>query len=74
MRNLAYYGLGIGFVLMGAALFALTLRKPEAPKTATPTKTQLREQAALAEENRKLRLAAAGIAGMGALFFVLTFF
>ncbi len=74
MRNLAYYGLGIGFVLMGAALFALTLRKPEAPKTAAPTKTQLREQAALAEENRKLRLAAAGIAGIGALFFVLTLF
>ncbi len=73
MRSPAFFAIGLGFILMGAGLLALTLRKPgSAP--ANPTKAQQREQAALAEENRKLRLAAAGIAGIGALFFVLTLF
>lgn len=51
---------------MGAGLFALTLRKPKAPP-AVPTKTQLREQAALVEEAKKLRIGAAAIAGFGVI-------
>jgi len=49
MRSPAFFAIGLGFVLMGAGLLALTLRKPgSAP--ANPTKAQQREQAALAEE------------------------
>lgn len=73
MRPLLFAGLGIGFILMGAGLYALTLRKPkDAP--AHPTKSQLREQAALVEENKKMRLAAGGAAGLGAVFLLLTLF
>lgn len=72
MRYLVFSGLGIGFFLMGAGLYALTLRKPKAPP-ALPTKTQLREQAALVEENKKMRLAAGVIGGLGALLVILAF-
>lgn len=72
MRSLVFIGLGIGFILMGAGLYALTMRKPKATP-ALPNKTQLREQAALAEENRKMRLAAGSIGGLGALFVILSF-
>jgi hypothetical protein len=65
MRSLAFTGLGIGFLLMGAGLYVLTLRKPSKPAPANPNKSQLREQAALAEETKKMRLAAAAIAGVG---------
>lgn len=71
MRPLVFTGLGIGFILMGAALYALTLRKAkETP--ANPNKAQLREQAALAEENKKMRVASGVIAGFGALLLLLT--
>jgi hypothetical protein len=73
MRTLVFAGLGLGFVLMGAGLYALTLRKPK-PLPANPTKTQLREQAELAEENKKMRYAAAGVAGFGVLLGLLTYF
>ena len=72
MRHLVFTGLGIGFILMGAALFALTLRKPK-PTPAVPNKAQLREQAALAEETRKLRIASGIIAAFGAVLLLLTF-
>jgi hypothetical protein len=58
MRNTAFIALGICFALMGAALFALTLRKSAKPLPASPNKTQLREQAALAAETKKMRIAA----------------
>ena len=72
MRPLVFTGLGIGFLLMGAALYALTLRKPKStlPK---PTKSQLREQATLAEENKKMRIAAGVSAGFGVVLILLTF-
>jgi len=73
MRPLLLAGLGIGFILMGAGLYALTLRKPK-PTPVSPTKTQLREQAALADENRKMRLAAGATALFGGLFVLLSFF
>jgi len=72
MRPLVFTGLGIGFLLMGAALFALTLRKPK-PTSANPNKSQLREQALLAEENKKMRIAAGVTAGFGAVLILLTF-
>lgn len=73
MSPLVFSGLGIGFILMGAGLYALTLRKPK-PTPASPTKAQLREAAALAEENRKMRLAAGGAAVLGVVFLLLTLF
>ena len=72
MRPLVFTGLGIGFILMGAALFALTLRKPK-PTPAVPNKAQLREQAVLAEETRKMRIASGIIAAFGAVLLLMTF-
>ena len=72
MRHLVFTGLGIGFILMGAALYALTLRKPK-PTPAVPNKSQLREQAALAEETKKMRIASAITAAFGAVLVLLTF-
>ena len=66
MRTPAFFAIGLGFILMGAGLFALTLRKP-GQESANPTKAQQREQAALAEENRKMRIAAAVVGGVGVL-------
>lgn len=64
MRSIAFIALGVGFILMAAGLFALTLRKAnELP--ANPNKSQLREAEALAEENRKMRLAAGIVAAIG---------
>jgi hypothetical protein len=66
MRSPAFIAIGLGFILMGVGLFALTLKKPK-NVPANPTKSQLREQAALADENRKMRTAAGVVAGLGAL-------
>ena len=71
MRPLVFTGLGIGFILMGAALYALTLRKPKSTP-ANPNKSQLREQAALAEETRKMRIAAGVTAAFGVVLLLLT--
>lgn len=73
MRPLLLAGLGIGFILMGAGLYALTLRKQK-PASANPTKAQLREQAALMEENKKMRLAAVGAAGLGGVLLLMMLF
>ena len=57
MRSSAFIAVGLGFVLMGAGLYALTLVKGK-PLPAEPTKAQVREQAARAAETRKMRIAA----------------
>ena len=71
MRTLVFTGLGIGFILMAAALYALTLRKAK-PLPGNPNKSQLREQATLAEETRKMRWAAGVIAVFGTVLCLLT--
>ncbi len=70
MRNLALLGLGTGFILMGLALLGLTYRKAK-PLPANPTKGQQREQAALADENKKMRIAGACIAAFGFVLLLL---
>ena len=40
MRSTAFIALGLGFILMAAGLFALTLRKPK-DLPANPNKSQL---------------------------------
>jgi len=72
MRHLVFTGLGIGFILMGVALYALTLRKQK-PTAALPNKSQLREQTALAEETKKMRIASAVTAAFGAVLILLAF-
>jgi hypothetical protein len=64
MRSSAFIAVGLGFVLMGAGLYALTLIKGK-PLPAEPTKAQLREQAARAVETRKMRIAAGVSAAVG---------
>jgi hypothetical protein len=49
------------------------LRKP-GKATVNPTKARQREEAALAEENRKMRIAAAVVGGVGAVLCAATFF
>ena len=70
MHSLAVTGLGIGFIIMGAGLFVLTLRKAK-PTPVNPTKTQLRDEAALVQETKKMRLAAGITAGFGAVLLIL---
>jgi hypothetical protein len=70
MRSIAFAALGLGFVLMGAGLYALTFRKPK-DTPAMPTKSQLRERAALAEETKKMRIGAGVTAGVGLVMFLL---
>jgi hypothetical protein len=72
MRPLVFTGLGIGFILMGAALYALTLRKAK-PTPVNPNKSQLREQAVLAEETKKMRIASGITVGFGVVLLLLTF-
>lgn len=72
MQSLAFIGLGLGFLLMGGGLWALTCRKPAKPLPAQPTKAQQREQSALAEENKKMRIAAGTIAGFGVLLLLVS--
>jgi hypothetical protein len=65
MRTAAFIAIGLIFILMGVGLFALTLRKKK--EIALPTKAQLRERAALAEENQKMRIAAGVALGAGVI-------
>ncbi len=74
MRGAALIALGIGFLLMGAGLYALTLRKPAKAAVARSTKAQMVNAAELAEENKKMRVAAGGTAGIGVLFIAFSFF
>lgn len=73
MRSAAFIALGLGFVIMGGGLYALTRLKTK-PLPPHPTKSQLREQAEMAEENKKMRLAAGVIAGIGVLIAVVFLF
>lgn len=72
MRNLVFAAVGLGFILMGAGLFALTLRKPEKPAPAVPNKSQQREIAALAEETKKMRIGAGMAAALGIVLIVIS--
>lgn len=74
MRGPALIALGIGFLLMGAGLYALTLKKPANAAPVRPAKVKLNDAAELAEENKKMRLAAGGTAGIGVLFIAFSFF
>lgn len=71
MRSLVFTGLGVGFLLMGVGLYALTWRKPQTPSH--PTKAQLRELAELAEETKKMRVAASVITVLGAALVIFSF-
>jgi hypothetical protein len=71
MRSLVFTGIGVGFLLMGVGLYALTWRKPKPPSL--PTKAQLREMAELAEETKKMRTAASVIAVLGAALVIFSF-
>ena len=73
MRPLAFIGLGFGFVFMGIGLFALSMRKPN-PLPANPSKTQLREQAALVGETKKMRIAACAVVAFGVVIALLGYF
>lgn len=72
MRTLIFSGLGIGFLIMAVALYALTLRKAK-PTPAIPNKSQLREQVALAQETKKMRIASGITAVFGITLILLTF-
>ena len=72
MNPLVFIGLGIGFLVMAAGLYALTFRKPK-PMPATPNKSQLREQAALTEETKKMRIAAGVVAAFAAVLILLAY-
>ncbi|MBI5689086.1 MAG: hypothetical protein HZC55_03235 [Verrucomicrobia bacterium] len=72
MRTPAFFALGLGFILMGGGLAVLTLRKGKNPP-ATPTKAQQREQAALAEENRKMWIGAGLVSAVGVGMIVWSF-
>ena len=72
MHSPAFIALGLGFVLMGAGLFALTMLKSK-PPSANPTKAQLREQAAQVQETKKMRIAAGVVIGFGVLLSLMYF-
>ncbi len=75
MPYLVFIGLGIGFLLMGVGLYALTLRKPKPAVAggANPTKSQLRESVERAAEAKKMRIAAGCLAFFGALLVIFSF-
>lgn len=74
MPYLVFIGLGIGFLLMGVGLYALTLRKPKVEAgAANPTKAQLRESVERTAEAKKMRIAAACLAVFGALLVIFSF-
>jgi hypothetical protein len=70
MRPIVFFALGFGFILMGVGLWALTLIKAKKPMPSNPNKSQLREQAVLAEEKKKMYIAAAGISAIGVVTMV----
>lgn len=70
--NYTLLWLGIGFTLMAGGLFALTLRKPKQKPVANPGAKERREQAALDEETKKMRLGAAVVACFGLLLIAIS--
>ena len=71
MHSLPVFGLGIFFGLAGIGLFALTLRKVK-PAPAPVKKSELRAQAALEVETKKLRIGAAVSLAVGAALMLLS--
>jgi hypothetical protein len=70
MRSYALFALGLAFILTGAGLIALTLRRPK-PGPANPKKAQLREQAERVAETKKLRIAGGLLLALGLLLGVM---
>ncbi len=71
MRSLPTYGLGMVFVLVGIAFLALSWRKAK-PASLPVKKSELRQEAALRSDARKLRIAAGIMAGLGILLIALS--
>jgi hypothetical protein len=71
MRSLPLFGIGIGFALLGLALFALTLRgdkwSPSQKKS-----SGLREQQSRRDEAIRLRMTAAGVALTGVVLMLIS--
>lgn len=70
--NIGLLAVGLGFILMAGGLIALTLRKPKEPVPAVPNTKQQRELAALAEEKKKMRIAAAVAVAFGLLLIAIS--
>jgi hypothetical protein len=71
--SILFAGTGIFFLGLAAGLLALANRKPKAGAK-QPTKSELREQAALAAEMQKMRKAALVCAGIGVAMIVFAAF
>ena len=71
MSSLPIFGLGFIFVLMGVGMFLLSLRKPK-PLPAAPKKADLREQEALRDETKKMRIGAGILAGLGVVLMLIS--
>jgi hypothetical protein len=70
--NITLLGLGIGFIIMAGGLYALTLRKPKEAPIGKANSKQQREQAALDDEKKKMRIGAAVVAGFGLVLIVIS--
>jgi hypothetical protein len=68
-HSILFLGTGVFFVALAAGLLALAKSKPKAGAK-QPTKSELREQAALAAETQKMRKAALVCAGLGVAMIV----
>ena len=71
MRSLPLLGLGIGFIVMGIGLYALTLRAPKA----TPglhRRAHLREEEEMRDERKKMRVAAAVVVAFGVVLILIS--
>lgn len=71
MRSLPIYGLGFFFLCVAAGLFALSWRKPK-PPSAVAKKSELREEAVLRAEAKKMRIAAGITAALGVLLILIS--
>jgi hypothetical protein len=70
-RSLPIFGLGVIFALMGVGLFLLTLRKPK-PLAEGAKKAELREQEALRDEAKKMRIAAGALTAFGVVLLLIS--
>jgi hypothetical protein len=70
IHSLPMLAVGGGFALMGLALFALTLRKPKTMGP-NPTRSELREREALAEETNKMRIGAGLAVALGVVLMLI---
>jgi hypothetical protein len=75
MHSLPIIGLAVALAVLGLGLFAITLLKTAAPKSAPArpaNKSELREQAARKAEAKKLRIASAGCVAAAAALLILS--